>query len=64
MSKFIIEFSTDNAAFYDCDGVQRDSAETVRILRDVADSIETGANHGPIRDSNGNKIGQYAHHAE
>ena len=51
-----ISFNTDNDAF----GHGRQDAEVSRILRQLADKIETtGAREGVIRDANGNTIGQF-----
>lgn len=57
MSKFTLEFSTDNAAF---DGDS--DAEIVRILRNAANRIEMHSLAGTtpvIRDVNGNEIGSF-----
>lgn len=51
---FTLEVSTENAAFDD-----DPAAELCRILRAVADAIEGGADEGPIRDANGNTVGQW-----
>lgn len=52
---FKLEFSTGNAAF------EGDSKwmEIDTILRAVADRAGDGQTSGPIRDSNGNRIGQW-----
>ncbi len=52
--KFTLEFDCDNAAFDD-----QPEVETARILRKVADGIESGAieDRHVIRDINGNNIG-------
>jgi hypothetical protein len=49
----IIEFSTDNAAFDD------ERVEVVRILQLIAARVENGDVSGVIRDSNGNRVGQW-----
>lgn len=52
---FKAQFTTDNAAFDDSP-----ASETAMILRHIAAQIESGeAFDGPIRDSNGNRIGQW-----
>ena len=58
--KFIIRIDLENAAFADGD----EGAELARILRKMADSIES-AGEAPrcfenVRDVNGNTVGQYA----
>ena len=58
--KFIIRISMNNAAFAD----GSEGAELVRILRNMADSIESEG-EAPrcfknARDINGNIVGQYA----
>jgi hypothetical protein len=45
----------DNAAFQD--GNQR--AEIARILRTVAAELDYGDRSGPVRDINGNTVGDY-----
>ena len=57
MSKFILEFSTGNAAFGD-DSESR-SAEIARILRTLADSVEgRDWNLFKLLDLNGNTVGE------
>lgn len=52
---FKLEFKTENAAFDgDLKWMEIDS-----ILRAVADRAGDGQTGGPIRDSNGNRIGQW-----
>jgi len=52
---FKLQFSTDNAAFDgDLKWMEIDS-----ILRAVADRAGDGQTSGLIRDSNGNRIGQW-----
>ena len=50
---FILQFSTDNAAF------EHSATETARILRKIAKRIEAGDTDGKIMDSNGNSVGTY-----
>lgn len=55
---FRVYFDTNNAAFEPSNG-----AEIARILRDIADKIETHDvrpdDCGPIRDANGNRVGSW-----
>lgn len=54
--KFILNLSTDNAAF-------EDDSEIPRILRKIADDIDAGkdiAMFQTIFDVNGNDVGRYA----
>ena len=51
-----IKFNIDNAAFADFG-----TAETMRVLKKVAERIDSGEVHGSIRDINGNKIGVFMH---
>ena len=52
---FKIEIETGNAAFdYGDKG-----HEIARILRDIADKVENGAESGVARDINGNKVGTF-----
>lgn len=51
---FQLCFNMDNDAFSECADI-----ETVRILRLLADRIESGSNGGPVMDINGNKVGYY-----
>lgn len=51
---FILNINTDNAAF------EGDASyEIVRILSDVADSVQSGYTSGICRDINGNKVGTW-----
>jgi len=54
--RFGLALNSDNDAFVDCP-----SFETARILRDVADSIETSSMYcaGDCVDINGNKVGSF-----
>lgn len=51
---FKLELETGNAAFDDCP-----ITEAARILRDIADNLESGSQigGGPARDANGNRVG-------
>jgi cytochrome c-type biogenesis protein CcmH/NrfF len=57
MPKFTLTIECENAAFDDCE------AEIARILRDVADRVESGAadsdKHRNLYDSNGNVVGTF-----
>ena len=55
---FTCEMKTDNAAF----GEDRldEGAEIARILREIADRVEQGDNHGICMDINGNKVGSWS----
>jgi hypothetical protein len=58
MAKFQLHVNTDNAAFED-----DPAPELVRILRAVADRIESGDEYQMFRtihDSNGNDVGRFA----
>lgn len=54
---FKVEFATDNAAF---EGGNRVS-EAARILREIADKMESGAQigGGRVHDLNGNHVGHW-----
>ena len=57
-----ITFRTDNAAFGDQDNPEDDNltdlrAESARILRKIARTLEEGSDGGTILDLNGNKVG-------
>lgn len=52
-----ILFNVDNSAFEGTEG----RFETSRILKEIADKIESGLNSGNIRDINGNTIGKFFH---
>lgn len=49
-----LTFETDNAAFID------DGSEIPRILRAIADKVESGQWRGIVQDVNGNTIGEYS----
>ena len=53
---FKVTIRTDNAAF---EGEGR-AAETARILRELADKIESGRVYGSVQDGNGNAVGAFA----
>lgn len=55
MAQFEMKMQCNNAAFADA-GVH---AETARILREMADKIEAGADNGILRDVNGNNVGSF-----
>lgn len=54
-----IEFTTGNAAFRTEDE-RLDEYEVARILKDIAEKIESGATYGAIIDYNGNKVGSWS----
>ena len=54
-----IEFTTGNAAFRTEDE-RLDEYEVARILKDIAEKIESGATSGSVIDYNGNKIGTWS----
>lgn len=56
MDRFVLSFTTNNAAFADGDGPE----ECARILRRIADKVSGGDESGMIVDSNGNSIGQWS----
>ena len=52
---FTLKIKTDNAAF---EGQYNESFEVARILRDVADRVESnGADTYMLNDANGNHVG-------
>lgn len=53
--KFCVEIETENAAF----DKQTYKAEVVRILRETASRVSSGALSGRIYDSNGNAVGSF-----
>ena len=55
---FTIKIKTGNAAFQDAgdDG----KSEVARILRDIADKLESGHEHGACVDANGNRVGEWS----
>ena len=61
-----IEFSTNNAAFYDeyedhLTNKEIKNAEITRILQKIIKDINLdGKERGPIMDINGNKIGEWS----
>lgn len=52
---FDLSFDTANAAFD-----YEPASEVARILRDIAQRVEAGADCGTIRDHNGNTIGNWS----
>lgn len=52
--KFVTKVVCDNAAFENNVGV-----ELARILREMADAVENGAQSGSIRDINGNYVANF-----
>ena len=52
MSKLTITINTDNAAF-------EDDFEIARVLKQAANLLVAGIHQGTLRDSNGNKVGQF-----
>ena len=60
MSRVVVEFKTDGAAFRpDEDQAVLDTAEVAGVLRVVADQIASGSRHRPIFDSWGNAVGSF-----
>ena len=55
---FKLKIATDSAAFTD-DGNDGKN-EISRILREIANKLESGCDGGPIRDVNGNKVGEWS----
>lgn len=60
-----LKIRTDNAAFEDDSedialGTSTRNAEVARILREVAEAIESGDNVGGCRDVNGNSVGSWS----
>lgn len=56
MGRFVMTFTTTNAAFSGGDGPE----ECARILRKIADKVSAGDESGAIFDINGNSIGQWS----
>lgn len=52
--KLSLDLNSNNAAFEDSG-----EFEVARILRDVADRIESGSTEGRLRDVNGNNVGSW-----
>jgi hypothetical protein len=48
-----ITVKMDNAAF------EEPATEMARILRKLAEEVECGADYVPLRDLNGNKVGEF-----
>lgn len=60
-----VEFSTDNAAFIceDASDMANDlwkREQVIRILQKIIRDIDYDYDHGPIMDTNGNKIGEWS----
>ena len=58
-----IEFSTDNDAFCDENGMPNDLSKrlgVIDILNEIKYKVSHGAYNGPIMDVNGNKIGEWS----
>lgn len=53
--QFTVVLATENAAFETPDA----PGEIARILREVADRVESGSAHGKVADINGNSVGRY-----
>lgn len=51
-----IQFDTDNAAFEELGYWEQIDA----ILKDISYKVRLGYEYGPVRDMNGNKIGQWS----
>ena len=51
--QFTLAIESDNEAFAEA------QSEVVRILRDVADQMESGTDCANIRDANGNTVGTF-----
>jgi hypothetical protein len=50
----MLRFETANASFADAG-----RGEVARILRDVAQMVETGFSHGNLKDQYGNRVGSF-----
>jgi hypothetical protein len=55
---FKLKIATDNAAFAE-DGNDGKN-ELARILREIAEKLESGYDCGSARDGNGNKVGEWS----
>lgn len=53
--KFKVTIATDNAAFMEEDDPR---PETARILRELADRLDNGADTYILHDANGNTVGR------
>ena len=60
---FTLRIETDNAAFYDDAGKKAPLHEVARILREVANEVESDCNSFgrkvSFRDINGNAVGEW-----
>jgi hypothetical protein len=54
MSKFVIEINTDNAAYED-----DYYSEIIANLKSVISKVDSSVLEGTIRDTNGNKVGNF-----
>lgn len=54
MADFELSLKSGNAAFAD-----DPAGEVSRILRETADKIDGGDDGGPVRDINGNRVGDW-----
>jgi hypothetical protein len=59
MTTFNLTIDWDNATFGDPFDENAAITELAHILRELADRIEQGNPSEPVRDTNGNRIGQY-----
>lgn len=58
-----IEFSTDNDAFCNENGLPNDLSKrlgVIDILNEIKYKLSQGVSYGPIMDVNGNKIGEWS----
>ena len=54
MSKFIVEINTDNSAYED-----DYYSEIIANLKSVISKVDSSVLEGTIRDTNGNKVGNF-----
>jgi hypothetical protein len=54
---FKLNIKTGNAAFSEEEGGPH--LELARLLREVADRVENGEDHGSVMDINGNSVGRW-----
>jgi hypothetical protein len=60
MSKFVVEFECDNAAFMGMNETWEGHFEIARILKSIASEVENNYNlENSILDYNGNLVGSY-----
>ena len=59
-----LNIETNNAAFCDADtgeeSQEASNLECARILRDIANKLESGHDSGVCRDANGNNVGSWS----